>query len=334
MGNNNKLNVLYFFSEVFADVAATSIVSLLENNKSFDGITVYIIDDSISKQKREKLSRLVSSYNRNIVYINAPDPVGFFNFPFKSRYQMGHSYMRMCIGSLVPDSVEKILCLDSDTLVLGDLTRLWETDMKDNILAGVADCVNIKAFRKQFMLNKNDIYCNAGMFLVNLKEWRKCNIEDKIRETIKKHNGNIFFFEQTLMNYVCRGRIIKLPPEYNSFTLFYAMSYKNLMIWRRPTNYYTEEQSLKAKQSPVIIHFTRNFYMMSRPWIKGCDHPMTNEYVKYKQMTPWKALVDDKRSWSKKMRYKLIHVLPQRLIVLITTILYNDIRPLLFWKNE
>lgn len=331
---NNKLNVLYFFSDLFTDVAVTSIVSLLENNKGFDDITVYIIDDQISEPKRESLNRLISSYGRESVYIESPDPSTFFKFPFKTRYQMGHSYMRMCIGSLVPNSVDRLLCLDSDTLVLGDLTELWTTDMGENILAGVADCVNVKAFRRQFMLHKDDIYCNAGMFLVNLKEWRKCNIEDRIRETIKEHNGNIFFFEQTLMNYACRGKIIKLPPEYNSFTLFYAMSYKNLMIWRRPTNYYTEEESLKAQYSPTIIHFTRNFYMMSRPWVKGCDHPMTNEYVRYKQMTPWKTLGEDKRSWSKKIIYKLIHALPQRLIVLITTVLYNDIRPLLFWKNE
>ena len=334
MGNNSKLNVLYFFSDLFADVAATSIVSLLENNKSFEGITVYIIDDSISNQKREMLNILISSYNRDVMYIEAPDPSVFFDFPFKTRYQMGHSYMRMCIGSLVPESVDKLLCLDSDTLVLGDLTTLWETDMKDNILAGVADCVNTKAFSKQFMLNDKEIYCNAGMFLVNLKEWRCCNIEQVIKDTIKEHNGNIFFFEQTLMNYACRGKIIKLPPEYNSYTLFYAMSFKNLMIWRRPTIFYTEQEAVKAKSSPIIIHFTRNFYMMSRPWVHGCDHPMTNEYLKYKKLTPWKDLENDKRKWSEKMKYKLIHSVPERIIVLITNVLYNDIRPLLFWKNE
>lgn len=334
MESNNRLNVLYFFSDLFADVAATSIVSLLENNKTFDGITIYIVDDSISNQKREMLNSLVSSYNRDIMYIEAPDPSAFFDFPFKSRYQMGHSYMRMCIGSVVPERVERLLCLDSDTLVLGDLTSLWSTDMKDNILAGVVDCVNTKAFHKQFMLNETDLYCNAGMFLVNLKEWRNCSIEQKIKDTIKDHNGNIFFFEQTLMNYACRGKIIKLPPEYNTYTLFYALRYKNLMIWRRPTIFYSEQESMKAKSSPIIIHFTRNFYMMSRPWVKGCDHPMTQEYLKYKQMTPWKVLENDKRKWSERMKYKFIHSFPERIIVIITNILYNEIRPLLFWKNE
>lgn len=328
------MNVLYFCSDIFLHVAAVSIVSLLENNKNFDEINIFIIDDGISNEKKSMLEKMVNSYNRNISYIPAPDPSKFFKFPFKSRYQMGHSYMRMCIGTLLPESVEKLLCLDSDTLVTGNLSDLWSIEFNENILAGVADCVNLKAFRYQFMLSNNDIYCNAGVFLVNLHNWRKHRIEDKIRATIKEHNGNIFFFEQTLMNYVCRGKIIKLPAFYNSYTLFHAFSYKNLIRWRRPTNFYSEKEVNEAKQNPYIIHFTRNFYMTSRPWVKDCDHPLTETYLYYKRLTPWTSLEDDNKTTKKKIEYKLIHLIPQSLLAHTVNVMYNVVRPLLRWKNE
>lgn len=331
---DNLLNVLYFCSDLFVDVAATSIVSLLENNKEFGSINIYVIDDGISETKREMLSSLVASYSRNIAYVDAPDPSEFFQFPFKSRYQMGHSYMRMCIGSLVPESVDRLLCLDSDTLVTGSLARLWQTDLNGKILAGVADCVNLKAFRKQFMLSEDDVYCNAGVFLVNMNEWRGCNVEERIRETIREHNGNIFFFEQTLMNYACRERIVRLAPIYNAYTLFFAMSYKNLMRWRRPTNFYSDAEAREATEHPVIVHFTRNFYLTSRPWVKGCAHPLTADYLGYKNLTPWNTVEEDGRPWKKKLIYRLVHIVPQGLLAFATNILYNDIRPLLFWKNE
>lgn len=330
----DRLNVLYFFSDSFVEVAATSIVSLLENNKSFSHIAVYVIDDGISDEKKEKLRAMIESYGRELVLFPAPDPSAFFNFPFKSRYQMGHSYMRMCIGQLVPDTVDKLLCLDSDTLVLGNLQDFWNLDMGKNILAGVADCVNVRAFKRQFMLNSDQMYCNAGMFLIDMKKWRNEGIENKIKEVIKEHNGNIFFFEQTLMNYVCRDRILKLSPEYNSYTLFYAFKFHNLMIWRRPSKFYSKEEVANAIKNPRIIHFTRNFYMLSRPWVRGCDHPLTSIYLGYKKMTPWSELSEDTRSMSIKMRYRFIHLVPQTLLAHVVYIMYNIIRPLLIWKNE
>lgn len=331
---SSSLNVLYFSSDLFIDVAATSIVSVLENNKSFKEIKIYVINDGISIEKCGLLRNMVESYGRELILLSAPDPSDFFHFPFKSRYQMGHSWMRMCIGSIVPQDVKRLLCLDSDTLVLGDLQEFWNMDMAGNVLAGVADCVNVKAFKRQFMLKPNDIYCNAGMFLVNLEEWRNRKIEDSICDVIRKYNGNIFFFEQTLMNYVCRDKIIKLHPKYNSYTLFYAFKYSNLLRWRKPTCFYEEGEIMEAKETPQIIHFTRNFYMMSRPWVKGCDHPLTSTYLKYKQLTPWKEMKEDNRSLYKKVRYKGIHIIPQSFLAVVVNIMYNTIRPLLIWKNE
>ena len=75
----------------------------------------------------------------------------------------------MCIGTLLPDNVEKVICLDSDTLICSDLEELWNTDMAGNILAGVADCMNIKKYKRQFDMDDDDIYCNAGFYLVDLK---------------------------------------------------------------------------------------------------------------------------------------------------------------------
>ena len=328
------MNVMYFSSDLFVPVAAASMVSLMENNKSFAAIHFYIIDDGISEERKNELTGLVENYNRQIHFIDAPDPSEFFSFPFKDRYQMGHSYMRMCIGRLLPDTIDKVLCLDSDTLILNDLTELWNLDMGDNILAGVADCLDLRAYSKQFMLHGEEFYCNAGVFLVNLKAWREQKIEDKIIDTIKEKDGNVFFFEQTLMNYSCRGKIKKLHPKYNTYTLFYAFKHSNLIKWRKPTVFYSENEIEEAKKKPIIVHFTRNFYMLSRPWVKGCDHPLTDQYVEYKKKTPWPTLDEDTRTKKQRRLYKLWHSVSEEFLVGIAGIIYNNIRPKMWWKNE
>lgn len=328
------MNVFYFTSDAFAGVAATSMLSLMENNRSADSITFYVIDDGISPEKKDKLTRMVMGYGREIQFIQAPDPSELFDFPFESRYQMGHSYVRMAIGTLLPSHVDQVLALDSDTLITGDISDLWNMDMGDHILSGVVDCMNLKAYRRQFGLTGEEFYCNAGVFMVNLKKWREEKIEDEIKRIIAEKNGNVFFFEQTLMNYSCRGRILKLHPKYNTYTLFYALRFKNLLTWRKPTIFYSQKEADEAMQAPAIIHFTRNFYMQSRPWVKGCDHPLTPEYLRYKQLTPWPELDEDTRSFKQKALYKMWHCIPQGMLVHIVSVIYNQIRPKMWWKNE
>lgn len=328
------MNVFYFSSDLFANVAATSMVSLMENNKSFDYIHFYMIDDGIKEDTKKQIVDMVHNYNREIDFIPAPDPCELFCYPFKDRYQMGHSYVRMGIGSLLPRSIDRVLCLDSDTLILGNLSELWNMNMENNILAGVIDCINLKAYHKQFGLSGNEFYCNAGMFLVDLKKWRTCKIEEKIIDIIQKRNGNIFFFEQTLMNYCCRGKIAKLHPKYNTYTLFYAFDYKNLIRWRQPTFFYSKDETSEAIKAPVIVHLTRNFYMTSRPWVENCDHPLTDTYIEYKRKTPWTQLNKDNRPISQIIKYKIWHCIPQWILCTLASIVYNEIRPKMWWKNE
>lgn len=322
------MNVLYFCSDAFARIAAVTITSLLENNKSFAQICIYLVGDEVTEANKEFLNGIIENkYGRKFIYIESPLPNECFEYDFKDKYQMGRTWMRLCMTRVIPESVDKVLCMDSDTLVLGDLSEIWNIEMKDNILAGVADCVNVKAFKKHFMMEDNDIYCNAGMFLYNMKAWRESGVEEKFQKIIQGLNGNVFFVEQTLLNSVCRGRIIKLNAEYNSYTLFYAFSYKNLIRWRKPTLFYTFEEVEYARKYPKIIHYTNNFYMISRPWVEHSEHPMAGEFRKYMKMVGWVKLEKDNRTIKQKLIHKLFHCIPSCVLTYIVNFLYNTYRP-------
>ena len=324
-----EMNVLYFCSDAFSKVAAVTITSLLENNKNFEEINIYLVGDEVSDSNKQFLLNIIESkYNRHFIYIESPLPNDCFEYDFKDKYQMGRTWMRLCMTKGIPDNVDRVLCMDSDTLVRGDLSEMWNIDMKDNLLAGVADCVNVRAFKKHFMMEDGDIYCNAGMFMYNMKAWRESGVEERFKKIIQGLNGNVFFVEQTLLNSVCRGRIIKLPAEYNSYTLFYAFSYKNLIRWRKPTLFYTPEEVEYARNNPKIIHYTNNFYMISRPWVEHSEHPMADEFRKYMKMIGWNSLDKDTRSFKQKFIHKLIHCVPPCILAYMVNFLYNTYRPI------
>ena len=116
--------------------------------------------------------------------------------------------------------------------------------------------------------------------------------------------------------------------------MFYAFEYDNLLAWRKPTIFYSREEVNEAVEHPKIIHFTRNFYMKSHPWKEGAEHPMNEIYRSYMCKTPWKELWIDNRTLKQERRYKLWHMIPQKVLCQGANVLYNYVRPLMWWKNE
>ena len=85
------MNIFYFSSDLFIEVLAVSLVSLLENNKNCKEINVYIVDDGITKEKKNKLQGMVDKYSsteniRKIIYLDAPSPNDLLKFNFNGSF--------------------------------------------------------------------------------------------------------------------------------------------------------------------------------------------------------------------------------------------------------
>lgn len=71
---------------------------------------------------------------------------------------------RCWLSKIIPEN--KILYLDIDTLVLDDLTNLWNIDMTNYALAGWPEDPNFGASAIKNILHK---YVNSGVLLMNLE---------------------------------------------------------------------------------------------------------------------------------------------------------------------
>ncbi len=322
------LNVTYHSSDLFAPVLATSLASLFENNKSFDEIHVYIFEYPMNADSKSKLNALADKYGRNLHYILMPDINKIENLGLAEVKHAGwffYSYMKLYLDNLLPESVEKVLYLDSDILVVGDLTELWEMDLKGYVAAGVIDCLGEKYY-DVLGLSKNSYYCNSGMILENLKAWREKKIGDRVREYCKKNGGYVFFMEQTAFNAAVQGDILILHPKYNMYTMMELITYKELMKLRKVQRYYSKEEIDEAVANPVIIHLTNTFMIPNRAWYEGSRHPRTAEYLKYKALTPWKDEpgFPDKRTGKQKFIQFWVDHLPKSLVISIASHMYNN----------
>ena len=140
--------------------------------------------------------------------------------------------------------------------------EVYSTNLKDNCLGVVKQALVNSWDKERFDKYKgaqNDIalgsYFNAGFLLVNLKEIRDMNIDDKlISLSSKGFNNN----DQDLLNLVYQGKVIFLPPRYNItplFDFFDALS-EDFLIEQ-----FSEKWIKDYKNNPAIIH-----YCTIKPW--------------------------------------------------------------------
>lgn len=277
--------VVYSSDDNYAQHTGVSIASLLDNNKHFDSIYIYIIDNEISKVNKDKLIEISNSYRREITFID-------FN-AYKSIFQLNmqwnisiSAYARLFISSIIPININKVLYLDCDTIIVDKLDELWSTDINQYYVAGVEDTVN--SYTKTAVgININDKYINSGMLLVNLKKWRQDNIEEKFSEFIKNANGSVTHHDQGVINGVLFKKMKILNPKFNIMTVYYTMKRQDIISYYGiDYEFYSEITIKQALKEPVCIHFTPGF--TTRPWIKGCKHPKKQIYLDYLEKTPWK----------------------------------------------
>ena len=322
--------VIYHSSDSFAGVTGVSMLSLFENNKHMEHIHVLYIERGMTEENKSRLQSVAERYGRSIDFMTMPNWSQKLDIQLKSCKSgwLGYGYNRLFLTEFVPEDVDRVLYLDSDTLIEGPLDELWDTDLEGFYMAGADDCLS-RTYRKLVDL-KEGTYCNAGVLLMNLKKWRQDNILDRFIQVLKENNGYFVFNEQSILNAVFAGKVKILHQKYNVNSLVYLFEYDELMKLRKPKNYsYSPEEYYEARNHPVLTHYTGNFYVHRRPWVENSDHPHKDAFLHYRAMSPWAdtALAPDTRDEGDKRYTQLCHRLPRRMMIRSVSFLYNNLRP-------
>lgn len=256
--------------------------SICENNRQED-ITFHVIaDQSFSDENRQALSNIVKKYEKKI-YFYQIDPSIFTSFPVGRKDQPIHitlaAYYRLYLTELLPKDLNKVLYLDGDIIVRGNLKDLWETDIENYAVGVIPDqSEGLIHFYNRLKYPQRLGYFNSGVLLINLDYWRKYNLIRQFYDFLQKYPERIQLHDQDILNYVLKDQKKNLPLKYNVQNKFL---YKEISI-----SWEYEEQLEEAIKNPCIIHYL----LSNKPWNKRCDHPFKNEFFKYQKLTQWKDI--------------------------------------------
>lgn len=239
-------------------------------------LTFHILYNHISSEDKWRISEIADKYNQRVFFYYVSDDL-FDSFP------VGESWPRSCMYILLahiflPQELERVLYLDIDLVVNGDISSFYNLDFKDNYFIASKEWYDAKFEPEQPFAGLDKVadydvvsatkgkYLNSGVLLFNLKKFRADQID--INYYKKKLEGlkNVFydqgiicicFAQQTLLLRTCKYNYrlaFSIPDFYNAENRYYNISKKY------------EFYSIDAK----IIHYCGNTGI--KPWKLHLKH--------------------------------------------------------------
>ncbi len=277
---------LFCINQRYAKHAAVCIVSLLEHNPwaFFDCVVVSTGDLGA---EAAKLRRTLAAYPNCALKTVRFDGRPNLRLPVRAHYSIDN-YTRLWIAEFFPASVDKVLYLDSDMVVTGDIGGLWRAELGEAVLGAVTIPGSTRC--ATFDIPEHYGYFNSGVLIVDLARWRREEIFPRLIDYLAANSEKIVDADQDILNACLYDRRLPLPYIYNAISPFF-FDYHPLGL--------SDEEIAAVRADARIVHFNG----ASKPWSYMCRHPRRDDYWRNLANTEWRDDEPEDRNfanWTKK----------------------------------
>lgn len=242
----NTKHILLCGDKNYIKYCGVTLTSILLSNPE-ENFTFHIFCDDISEQDIAKVEATTEKFNTNIIIYNLD-----LNLLKKFSTNMAGNdhisiaaYFRFIAYGELANYIDKVLYLDSDILVNGDISKFWNIDMTDKCAIVIEDAYG-NDISKRVGTEK---YFNSGVMFVDLKKWSKNNYTSIcIRKAMEKVYQ---FLDQDILNIILDKNVIWLNKYYN-----YNYSLSRLM---------DKSKKPSAERLPKEVKIC-HFIGASKPW--------------------------------------------------------------------
>lgn len=211
--------IFFATDDNYAPFLEVALRSLIENASKNFKYNIHILNTGLSDISKTSLSALADQ-NFNIIFEDISDKIEPIKARLKNVYHFSLvTYYRLFIESLFPQ-YDKVLYLDCDIVVLGDISKLYNTMLGNNLVGAITDQVisGDEVFRRYASLGvgvEPKKYFNAGILVMNLKKFRAEKIEEKFVYLMNTYNFDVCDPDQAYLNALCKDRVKYLPNGWN-----------------------------------------------------------------------------------------------------------------------
>ena len=240
-------------------------------------IELHVIDGGIPAGDKRELQDLFDGL-RLSAHWHRPDRSAFLGVPLWGLVGLS-VYDKLHVPDALPAEADQVLWLDADTLVLADLSTLWDRGTgahavlaaRDPLVPFVSSRFGVAAYR-ELGLQRDAPHFNAGVMLIDLQRWRRQRVPARALEYVKRHANAVSFFDQEGLNAVLADQWGELDPSWNWSPLPPATSA------RAP-------HRANLPSAVKVVHFTGNL----KPWRYEGRHPCYAVYYEHLDRTAWRG---------------------------------------------
>ena len=263
---DNPIHIAFCVNDGYVPYMLVAITSIIDNNLSNE-INIHILTDYISPQMQARIGAVIAG-SPNVSYRIYTVKDERLKGLFLNHWAI-YTWYRVLLPEILPISIHRVLYLDADTLVLGNLQALFNIDMEGESVAGTTDVyIDGKCDRLKYPKDKG--YICAGVLMMNLDYWRDNNLTEGLLSWAKGHNAILRMPDQDTINVICQDTKVILPLKYGIQKCFFIdeQYYHNPKLARELKD---------CIEQPVIIHFAG-----SAPWYKEIAyHPFQKDWEDY-----------------------------------------------------
>lgn len=263
---NTKRAVVFAGDYAYIRQIETAMKSLCRHNSH---VKIYVLNQDIPQEWFNRLRMYVQEIGGDLIDCKLIGQQFQMNWSNKLPHINHMTFARYFIPDFVTE--DKVLYLDSDLIVTGDLIDLFELDLGENYLGAARSCFGA------------GVGFNAGVLLINNKKWKSETIRQKLIELTEKEHKNVKEGDQSILNMLFKDQYSLLEDKYN-FQIGFdagAAEKNHAFIFEIPLT-----------PLPKILHYISP----DKPWKQFSVGRLREEWWKYSFME-WSYIVS---SWKEK----------------------------------
>ena len=281
---DKKLIPIFFtIDDGYAPYLGVAIKSLIENASKDYRYRIHIIQEGLTDKYKGYLADMATDdCEIEFCEMRKELDIGsdFDGHKLRADYFTLTIYYRLFIPEMFPE-YDKVIYIDSDVVVPGDISELYNEELGNNILGAAPDS-SIEHIEELHQYKENAIgikrteYINSGILLMNAKKMREVKMDEHFLALLNKYQFDTVAPDQDYLNAMCNGQILYLPIKYDTMPI----------------------DGTPDREDAIIIHYN----LFSKPWLFD-NVQYADIFWKYAKMTEfYDDLVKIKETYTDEQR--------------------------------
>lgn len=214
-----EIPIFYACDDAFVKYTIVSIYSMIVNASKDYHYIVHILHTGISESMKQKVYALANE-NFEIRFVDVTNYLHSISDKLPLRdYYSKTTYFRLFIAEMFPE-LTKAIYIDSDTIVQGDVSKLYLTDVKDAYVGACHEQVMIQVeefgtyVEKVVGVSRYNFF-NAGLLLINCEMFRLHFVLDKFVDYLHYYNF-VVTQDEDYLNLICKDHVYWLDQRWNT----------------------------------------------------------------------------------------------------------------------